>query len=152
MEFHQVLIAIVGGFFAGCINTLAGNGSAITLSILTEVLGLPGNMANGTNRVGIVGQCLSSVVAFRKYGQMPVREFRNIVVGVFIGAMVGVGIAVSVDSEMFYNVFRFLMVFMFFVLLVKPSRWLEPDTSGPKLPKPLRYIAYFLLGIYGGFI
>ena len=54
------LLALVGSFVAGAINTLAGNGSAITLTILTEVLGLPGTVANGTNRVGIATQSLAS--------------------------------------------------------------------------------------------
>jgi len=51
MELYHYLIAIVGGGIAGVINTLAGNGSAITLTILTEILGLPPNVANGTNRM-----------------------------------------------------------------------------------------------------
>jgi len=50
MEFHHYIIAIIGGGLAGIINTLAGNGSAITLTILTEVLQLPGNLANGTQK------------------------------------------------------------------------------------------------------
>ena len=56
LEVYHYVIAIVGGLFAGILNTLAGNGSAITLTILTELLQLPGNLANGTNRVGIVIQ------------------------------------------------------------------------------------------------
>ena len=50
LEYYHYIIAIVGSALAGAINTLAGNGSAITLTILTELLGLPGNMANGTNK------------------------------------------------------------------------------------------------------
>ncbi len=42
IEWYHYAIAIAGGVVAGAINTLAGNGSAITLSILTEVMGLPG--------------------------------------------------------------------------------------------------------------
>jgi uncharacterized membrane protein YfcA len=52
LHWYHYAIAIIGSAVAGSINTLAGNGSAITLTILTELLGLPGNMANGTNRVG----------------------------------------------------------------------------------------------------
>ena len=65
MEWYEYLIAILGGAFAGVINTLAGNGSAITLTILTELIGLPGNLANGTNRVGIFTQSLFGVWAFQ---------------------------------------------------------------------------------------
>ena len=64
METSHYIIAVLGGAFAGVINTLAGNGSAITLTILTELLGLPGNMANGTNRVGIIAQSAASNYTF----------------------------------------------------------------------------------------
>ena len=56
MEWYEFLIAFIGSAVAGAINTLAGNGSAITLTILTEVLGLPGTVANGTNRLGVFTQ------------------------------------------------------------------------------------------------
>ena len=56
LEWYHYLIAILGSALAGSINTLAGNGSAITLTILTEPIGLPGNLANGTNRIGIFTQ------------------------------------------------------------------------------------------------
>ena len=39
LEWYHYGIAIFGGFAAGVINTLAGSGSAITLTILTELLG-----------------------------------------------------------------------------------------------------------------
>lgn len=42
MNNYEIFIAITGGFLAGVINTFAGNGSTITLGILTEVLGLSG--------------------------------------------------------------------------------------------------------------
>ena len=54
MDTFQYVIVISGGILAGIINTLAGNGSAITLTILSEMMGLPGNIANATNRIGIV--------------------------------------------------------------------------------------------------
>ena len=51
---EHMIIAVAGAFAAGVINALAGNGSVITLTILTELIGLPGNVANGTNRVGVL--------------------------------------------------------------------------------------------------
>ena len=39
------LLASSGAFLGGALNTLAGNGSAITLTLLTELLGLPPNVA-----------------------------------------------------------------------------------------------------------
>ena len=41
------------GLVAGVVNSLAGGGSLLTVSLLV-LLGLPGTLANGTNRVGIL--------------------------------------------------------------------------------------------------
>ena len=66
MDVFQYTVIIIGGILAGIINTLAGNGSAITLTILSEMMGLPGNIANATNRIGIVGQSFTSFVVFQR--------------------------------------------------------------------------------------
>ena len=85
----QILIAVIGGAFAGAINTLAGSGSLITLTILTEVLGLPPNMANGSNRIGVTTQCLTGAYVFHKKGKLDVRLSQRLLIGTIIGAFVG---------------------------------------------------------------
>ena len=44
---------LAGGLFAGIVNTLAGGGSLLTVPLLV-LLGLPGTVANGTNRIGVL--------------------------------------------------------------------------------------------------
>lgn len=149
--FHA-FVATLGGFVAGCINTLAGNGSAITLTILTELIGLPGNVANGTNRLGVWTQSTASTWAFYRNGRLDLRHSRGYIVLTTVGALAGIYVATMVSNEQFRQVFRFLMVFMLLVILIKPKRWLrETDTSrtaSPWLAVPL----FLLLGFYGGFI
>jgi uncharacterized protein len=152
MELYQYIIAIVGGAFAGAVNTLAGNGSAVTLTILTEVMGLPGNLANGTNRVGIFTQSFASTYAFYRHGRLHLRESMVYIVFTITGSIAGVITAVWVSSEQFLEVFRFLMVFMLFVILVKPKRWLR-ETEAVRHPNMWIAVPVFLiLGFYGGFI
>ena len=50
-------IIFISGLIAGVINTLAGGGSLLTLPILI-FCGLPPNIANGTNRVGLLIQSI----------------------------------------------------------------------------------------------
>ena len=52
MEWYTYLIVVGIGIIAGIINTLAAGGSLLTLPVLMA-LGLPPNMANGTNRIAI---------------------------------------------------------------------------------------------------
>mgnify|MGYP002624932781 FL=1 len=152
MELYQYIIAIVGGAFAGAVNTLAGNGSAVTLTILTEVIGLPGNLANGTNRVGVLTQGWASTYAFYKNGKLQLKKSRLYIISTIIGAVAGVILAIWVSNEQFISVFSYLMILMLFVILVKPQRWLR-ETDDSSNPNPLISIPMFLaLGFYGGFI
>ena len=151
-------IAIAGAFLAGCINTLSGNGSAITLTILMELLGLPADVANGTNRVGVLTQSLASTAAFRRGGRFDqppaqLREMWKIIGLMTVGAVVGVVISLSISNEAFRAVFRYLLIVMLVLILVRPKRWLrEMDTDRPPLSNWVAVPLFFALGIYGGFI
>ena len=151
-ELEIYSIAIIGAIIAGGINTLAGNGSAITLTILTEVLGLPPNVANGTNRIGIFTQCAATSWVFYKNDKLNVEQNKHYIIPIFIGAVAGGLLAINVSNEQFKAVFKFMMLFMLIAVLVKPKRWLR--TTDLEF-KPKRYIyipLLFALGFYGGFI
>lgn len=152
-DIYQISIAIIGGFIAGGINTLVGSGSAITLSILTEVMGLPPNVANGTNRVGVIAQSLTTSTSFYKNGKFDI-VFRSkfFVFLITIGAFAGVYVATVISNDAFKEVFKYLMILIFFVILIKPKRWLI-KTQMEKVMNPFLAIPIFLaLGFYGGFI
>ena len=152
MELYQYIIAIVGGAFAGAVNTLAGNGSAVTLTILTEVIGLPPNMANGTNRVGVLSQSWAATYAFHKNGKLNIDKSWLYIICTVVGAIAGVLVAVWVSNEQFKSVFSYLMILMLFVILIKPKRWLRETDQNLK-PNPIIVVPVFLaLGFYGGFI
>ncbi len=152
MEPYQYIIAILGGLVAGVINTLAGNGSAITLTILTEVLGLPPNVANGSNRVGVIFQSWTSSYAFHKGGKLPLKRSLKFIIPSVIGALFGVWVAVTVSNEAFKEVFRYLMVAMLFVILIKPKRWLRVTDQNAQHKLIWVIPVYLALGFYGGFI
>lgn len=152
MEWYIYLIAIGGGLLAGIINTLSGFGSAITLTILSELMGLPGNIANGSNRVGVVAQGLSGSYGFWKNGRLEIRKHALLITCCFMGAMLGVWVALNVSNEQFRTVFKYLMIAVFFVLLVKPKRWLHPPDSQARLNIWIAVPLFLALGFYGGFI
>ena len=152
MEFYQYVIAILGGAFAGAINTMAGNGSAITLTILTEVIGLPPNMANGTNRVGVLTQGWAATYAFYQNGKLDIRKSGLIIYCTIIGAVVGVLVAVWVSNDQFKEIFSYLMILMLFVILVKPKRWLRETDQQAQLNPIFSIPLFLILGFYGGFI
>ena len=152
IELTDYIIALVGGALAGFINTLAGNGSAITLPIMTEVIGLPAQAANGSNRIGVLAQCSTSSWAFYRGGKLQFPLAVWVAVPVFVGAMLGLYLAIVASNEQFYEVYRVLMLLMLIVILVKPKRWLREYTESEHRSVWLLSPLLFVLGVYGGFI
>ncbi len=152
MAWYLYLAVIVAGFGAGFINTLAGSGSLITLPLLI-FLGLPANVANGTNRVGVLFQNITSVDSFRRRQMLDWRGGFLLAVPAIAGSILGAQIAVNLDEEMMRRTIGGLMVVMLIVILVRPNRWLQgrPDAL-QKRPGWGQMALFFAIGIYGGFI
>lgn len=148
----EITIALAGSFLAGAINTFAGNGSVITLSILTSVLGLPGNLANGTNRVGIFLQSVASGTGFAKNRLLDLRKSGSIIITTLAGALAGVYTATIVSDDQFLFVFKYLMILMLIIILVKPERWLHSSEEKVPISQWVKIPVFLALGFYGGFI
>ena len=102
----ELVILLAIGFLAGIVNTLAGGGSLFTLPILI-FLGLPPQVANGTNRVVIVAQSLSGSIGYSSKGiySYPFNIYLGI--SASIGAYIGAKIALNIDGEVFNKIFCF---------------------------------------------
>jgi uncharacterized membrane protein YfcA len=152
MSVYELCFAIIGGFVAGCVNTLAGNGSVITLGFLTEVMGLPGNVANGTNRIGIITQGSMSLIAFSRNKKIPLGPaWKYLIWGVF-GAVAGMIVAVNISSEGFVTVYKYLLLALLAFMLIQGKKVIHTTLPEHTL-SPWIYIPVFLaFGFYGGFI
>ncbi|MCL5428423.1 MAG: sulfite exporter TauE/SafE family protein [Chloroflexi bacterium] len=152
MAWYLYLLAVLAGFLAGIINTVAGSGSLITLPVLI-FLGLPATVANGTNRIGII---LQNIVAGLSYKHSKVLDLRGALIlsiPTIFGAYLGAQIAVNLDEEMTERVIGVVMVMMLFVIWLRPQRWLEGKFLKLSGPVTLNQIlALFVIGAYGGFI
>ena len=152
MDIFEVGLLIFAGLGAGFVNTLAGNGSLITLTILMEFVGLPALMANGTNRVGIFfHSIITSATMFRQHG-IDRKYQRGILPILFIGGIIGGLISIKISAEQFTFIYRSLLIILFITLLVNPKKWLDPSLIKLKIDSRVRYIILFILGLYGGFI
>ena len=150
---YEIIVGIGAGLLAGIINTLAGNGSAITLAVLMEFFGLPAHVANGTNRVGVLTQTTASVLSFQREGRLDLKQNLPAVLIPVLGAILGIYLAIIISADGFVSVYKYLLVFMLILILFKPTRWLrEKTTDGTSHESKWFWIVYFLLGVYGGFI
>lgn len=141
----------VAGFLAGFINTLAGSGSLITLPTLI-LIGLPANVANGTNRVGILVQNLVSVAMFRRHRALDGTGSLNLVIPAVLGSVLGAELAVDLDEALLQRTIGVLMLVMLIVVALKPRRWLEAHATGRQVSPWIRWPLFFAIGAYGGFI
>jgi uncharacterized membrane protein YfcA len=152
MEWYMYLAVIAAGLFAGFVNTLAGSGSLITLPLLM-FLGLPANVANGTNRIGVLVQSVVSSISFRKQKLYTVDEGLWMSVPAIAGALLGSLIAVKINERIMELLIGGLLIFMFFVILYKPEQWVRDHARSVTLRHRFWVpVIFFFIGIYGGFI
>lgn len=152
MEWYIYVLAILAGILAGIINTLAGSGSLVTLPMLV-FLGLPANMANATNRVGVAVQNIVGIITFQRSGKLDSSGSAWLVMPSVLGALVGARIAVDLNEQVMELTIGVIMVIMLFVILLNPSRWLR-EHSEVKPGRPSWWVLglFFIIGVYGGFI
>ena len=148
-----MILALIGtGLVAGFINTTAGGGSTLTLPLLM-FLGLPANVANGTNRIAILLQNVVGVNTFRKKKVLDLTTDYKLAIPAILGSIIGAFFAVEIDEETLRKVIAGLMVAMLFIVVLKPDAWVKERAElASAKPTILQYIIFFFLGIYGGFI
>lgn len=150
----EISVGIIAGLTAGVINTLAGNGSAITLAVLLELFGLPAHVANGTNRIGVLMQTTASVLSFHREGRLEVRNNLAAILIPTVGALLGIYLAIIVSAEGFIAIYKYLLVFMLILILINPKRWITKKSIESHQSPESKWMwpLYFALGVYGGFI
>jgi uncharacterized protein len=152
MSFTEIVVIVIAGIFVGFINTLSGGGSVISLSLLL-LLGLPANIANGTNRISIFFQTLSSVSSFTR--QKMFTDLRPVWLAIpaTIGAIMGAYLAVDVNTRVIEIAMSAAMLIMLFFLFYKPDKWLKQNSG--LLTRGITWwqlAVFFAVGFYGGFI
>lgn len=150
MEFElwQLFLLAGVGVLSGFLNVMAGGGSLLALPVLI-FLGLPGNVANGTNRVAIVAQNASAVTSFFKQGYSELRTMLTLALCAVPGAALGAYLGTQVSGELFNRILGGLMI----VLLILMSRkQREAETTEKPKRLVLGHILMVAVGFYGGFI
>ncbi|WP_339793691.1 MAG: sulfite exporter TauE/SafE family protein [Imperialibacter sp.] len=152
MEYYEYLLIVAVGFIAGFVNTVAGGGSLLSLPVLI-FLGLPPAVANATNRVAIMGQNIFSVAGFQSKG-VSARPYSWWLAGSsLIGGAIGAWFAVEIDADLFNRILAIIMVLV--VLSIIFDSVFKKKSNGEKLDfmhQLWGVIAFFFIGIYGGFI
>jgi len=148
-----MILALIGtGLAAGFINTNAGGGSMLTLPLLM-FLGLPANVANGTNRVAILLQNVIGVNTFRQKKVLNLTTDYRLAIPAVVGSLIGALVAVEMDVFLLEKIIAGLMVVMLLLVVLKPDVWVKQQVGEVSAkPTTIQYFIFFAIGLYGGFI
>jgi uncharacterized membrane protein YfcA len=151
MDTSQLLnysLVLIAGLAAGFFNVVAGGGSLITVPTMI-FLGLPPAMANGTNRIAILSQSLVSVNRFKNKGYFSPKAGLILGVSASAGALLGANIAVDISGETFKKILSLVMIVILLLTLFGKKK----EANGSEIKHmPLLAVAFFFVGIYGGFV
>lgn len=146
-------ILFVVGLVAGTLNVIAGGGSMLTLPVMI-FLGLPPTVANGTNRVAILVQNVGASWSFQRKGLISRAWLILAVPPAVVGAVLGTLLAVHIGNLAFQRILAVAMVVVAGYTVWRPT----PKAGGEATPPPRgkRAVgfmgAFFLVGLYGGFL
>lgn len=145
MTWWEAALLVLGGAAAGVINTMAGGGSALTVPLLV-LAGVPGNQANGSNRVGVLAASGSAVASFRRSGVDGMDGAAPVLAPVVIGSLIGsFGISQLAD-ETFETIFGLLLVPIIILTIFKP----KPAEGVEPWSTVVTATVFFGIGLYGG--
>lgn len=149
LDIKVVALLIASGIIVGIINTLAGGGSIITMTMLAA-LGLDIHVANGTNRVVVLMQNLTATLTFLKKGLLNLRDGALLSIPVIIGNIIGSMVATTIDEKIFKICFGVVLVLILLYIIFDNHRTIK---DGHKLKiKPHHYLLFLAIGFYGGYI
>ncbi|HDS02685.1 MAG TPA: sulfite exporter TauE/SafE family protein [Firmicutes bacterium] len=144
--FWLLLAGVAGGF----INVNAGGGSLITLPLLI-MFGLPPHVANGTNRIAVLFQNLSSVWKFKKSGYFHWKAALILGLPAMAGAFAGSRIALELPEDLFQTIIAGVMLVSISMILIPKKKRQGADQKEIKPGLP-HMVLFLFIGLYVGFI
>ncbi|WP_020008210.1 sulfite exporter TauE/SafE family protein [Salinicoccus albus] len=148
MEILPSLAVLAVGIVVGFVNIVSAGGSMLTLPLLI-FFGLPSTVANGTNRIAILFQNGFALYQFQKKGHLNWRLSLLLAIPTTIASIYGAQIAVDIADNTFDSLLATFMIIFAVLLIIKPQRYIKGKFN-PKVSMVLLFLAFILIGIYGG--
>jgi uncharacterized protein len=152
MEYGQGIILFFVGIVAGFINVMAAGGSMISVPVMV-FMGIPGPVANGTNRIAILAQNVTAVITFFRKGYSDFKLSLSLAFCALPGAVLGAFIGTRLEGVWFNRTLAVIMlVIMIFMAARKEKN--EEDSFTPVTRKRmiLGHVLMVVAGFFGGFI
>ena len=153
LDLFSVFLLGLTGFIAGGINTVAGGGSNLTLPALM-IFGLPADIANGTNRISVLMQCIVGVAGYNKHNILDRPAVIPILIPCILGGVFGALLAAMLPNLFLKPVLLLSILCMSIIILVRPETIVPAPGASELSPNKNRkaWWGLFAAGIYGGFV
>ena len=140
------------GIVAGFLNVMAGGGSLLTVPVLV-FMGLPGPVANGTNRIAILAQNLSAITAFFRRGFSDFRLSLTLAACAIPGALAGALLGTGLDGVWFNRILALVMIGVMLVMHFDKGSAERPADYRPSKAQLINgHLLMVGVGFWGGFI
>jgi len=151
IEFSPDIIAIlfITGLSAGFVDSIAGGGGLITLPVLLSI-GLPPQIALGTNKLQGTFGTLSASYNYIRKGEADLKQSGSGILFTFIGAAFGSFTVQLLDPGFIRHLVPVLLFLVLAYTIFSPR--LGYENQEPKMSSSLFFIIFGLgLGFYDGF-
>ncbi|NND61228.1 MAG: sulfite exporter TauE/SafE family protein [Gammaproteobacteria bacterium] len=150
MEWWQPLALAAVGLVAGWMNVLAGGGSMLTIPAMV-FMGVPGPVANGTNRLAIAAQNIVATATFLRADRRHLRLGLTLGLAAMPGAAAGALLGARLEGPWFNRALAVIMV----LIMILMARRQRPPAEGSQPGRQRLVLGHLLMvgaGAWGGFI
>jgi uncharacterized membrane protein YfcA len=151
VEVWQLALLAVAGVASGFLNVMAGGGSLLTVPIML-FMGIPGPVANGTNRIAILAQNITAATTFFRRGYSEFRLSLSLAACAIPGAVAGALLGTELDGVWFSRTVAVIMLGVMLVMAFDSGK--QEQASSPPSRRQLWWGHILMIGVgfYGGFI
>lgn len=147
----ELLLLLVTGVATGFLNVMAGGGSMLSVPIMI-FLGVPGTVANGTNRIAILPQNVAAVWAFYRKGFANFKLSLSLGLCTIPGTLIGASLAAKIPNDQFNILLAGIMVFVLIIMSLPQAKTIENNQSPTQSRLIAGHLLMVLIGFWGGFI
>jgi uncharacterized protein len=152
MSLFDFVLLIASGLAAGFINAVSGGGAMLTVPALIFI-GVPPGVANGTNRVAVAIQNVAALAAYQRLGVANHHLALSLALPTTLGSLVGALISIQLDDAQFRTILGIVMLLLIGPVLLEPRLNARAVAQQHALKENwMLWLAFFVLGIYGGFL
>ena len=147
----ELILLTITGIATGFLNVMAGGGSMLSVPMMI-FLGVPGTIANGTNRIALLPQNITAVLASYRKGFSNFKLSFSLALCTIPGALFGAYLAARVPNDDFNQVLAIIMIIVLVVMALPQEKVLQQNAQPSRARMIAGHCLMVVIGFWGGFI